>query len=301
MANVWTEGKDAGTLQPFHAAQIDSCFINERVDGLVLAGQQLTHAVFVGIGLKAAKFTNVDFSHSTFVRCYFRNAELRGCNFTGCRFVECDFPGAALINCQLQYSEWRDTSIDSRQILSNLPEGPNIASRLLEFLRANSLARGDGPEARRYLFAAMRCSREHYYRVAFAQASYYRDKYRGFLRIRGALRWIGLLLERLLWGYGESPALMFFWASILILGFAAYYSLRAPGLFGFGSLGVSEALKSAVQFSALAFASNTPNWAPSVKLAAIESAMVAESLVGIVFIGVIAAVVYRRISLRQGH
>lgn len=301
MASIWIEGKTAATLNPFTAPESDACILNERADKLKLNDQRLTHAVLVGVGLKDAKLRGLDFSHSVFVRCYFRNAELRGCNFTGCRFVECEFPNATLINCNLAYSIWKETDIEAGQILSNLPEWPNVAHKLLDSLRINSLALGNGPAARKYLLAAMRFSREHYRRIAFSPASYYRDKYKGSHRIRGFVRWIASVAERWLWGYGESPALLFSWAAAVVAVFAVYYGAMEPGAFGFGFLPFFIAARSVLRFSALTFATNTPNRVPIDALNHIEAAVVVESLCGIIFMGVLAAVVYRRISIRQGR
>jgi Pentapeptide repeats (9 copies) len=301
MPSIWTDGKTAGTLAPFTAPETDACILNQRIDDLHLTDRRMTHAVFVGVGLKKATLRGIDFSHSTFVRCYFRDAELRGCNFTGCRFDECDFPNSTLINCTLAYSLWKDTAIEPRQILSNLPEQwPNVAHKLLDSLRTNAVAQGDGPAARKYLLAAMRFSREHYHRIAFSSASYYRDKYKGVRRASGFLRWLFSVVERWVWGYGENPALLFGWAAILVFLFAIYYGISAPSAFGFGSRPLLTAAGLAMRYSALTFATNTPADMVHRDLDHIGAAVVVESLCGVIFTGVLAAVVYRRISIRRG-
>jgi hypothetical protein len=257
--------------------------------------------VFIGVGLKGAVLRNVDFSHSTFVRCYFRNAELRGCNLTGCRFIDSEFANARLINCNLAYSVWRDTEIAPAQVLSNLPEWPNVAHKLLDSLRTNAISLGDGPAARRYLLRGMKYSREHYRRIAFSTASYYRDKYRGGRRVAGLLRWLFSVAERSLWAYGESPVLLLFWAAVVIGGFSVYYAVEQPTAFGFGSVPLSAAVRSALQYSALTFATNTPMRPMVSDILTFEGALVLESLCGVIFTGVLAAVMYRRISIRQGR
>lgn len=293
-----SDNRIPGRLQPFDAADSDALVENQRADHIRLSGKTLKHALFVDVGFKDATLTNIDFSYSVFVRCYFRNATLSGCKFVGCRFESCDFPGVKLYGSDLSYSQWSQTGVSTAQILANLPERPNQAHALLESLRANSLARAESVSARQYLFESMKRSREHRYRIAFSRDSYYRRKYRGLKRVEGFCRWLGMCVDRFGWGYGESPALLGFWAAMLIGGFGILYWAKSPDLFQAGSW--FPRLMDYLRFSAMTFATNTPS-ANSLGIALIRNEIVVESLAGLAFAGALGGSVYRWLSVRQGR
>jgi hypothetical protein len=302
MTSIWTEGKVKATLQPYNAPSEDACFINEREDSLKLEKKRINHAVFIALGLKDARFSDVDFSYSTFVRCYFRGAEFRGCNFTGCRFIDCNLRNAMMVNCSLLYTEWQQTHVSPDLILANAPEWPNIRRELMEALRVNSLSQGDGVSARKYLLASMRASIEHQKRIVKRHNHYYANKYGPKDQFLASFRLMALQSERFIWGYGESPYKLILCGAILVGIFAVYFGVKAPEVFGFGESirtlpgGFYEAL----QFSALTFAANTPASSTTTTYDVIKTAMVIETLLGLVFTGVLAAVLYRWITIRQG-
>lgn len=272
-----SDNRIPGQLKPFDAAESDAVIENQRADGCRLAGKTLKHALFVDVGFKDAKLTEIDFSYSIFVRCYFRNATLSGCKFIGARFESCDFPGVTLYQTDLSYSQWSMTGISPREILANLPEKPNQAHALLESLRANALARAESLSARRYLFESMKRSREHHYRIAFSRDSYYRRKYRGTRRFSGFVRWLGMCIDRFGWGYGESPLLLALWAVAVMGLFGMVYWIKCPALFQTNQ--AAGGWLDYLRFSALTFATNTPPANPSV-LELIKNELVVESLAG---------------------
>jgi len=212
--------------------------------------------------------------------------------------VECEFPNSTLNQCRLEYSTWRETAISSEQVLANLPDWPNVAHSLAEALRVNALSRGDGAGAREFFLEAARNSQAHFRRIAFARASYYRQKYKGWIRVSGFLRWLGVGLERWGWGFGESPIILTLWALVSIVLFAVLYLSRAPTAFGSnGEIDkLGTAFLRAVEFSALCFATSAPTRMPGIP----ASLFLLETFLGIVFTGVLAAVVFRWISIRQG-
>jgi hypothetical protein len=302
-ADLLTAGKSPAMLsKPGSIPEQDALFVNERIDQLDLCGKKINHALFVGVAFKKATLRNVDFSHSTFVRCYFRNAEFSGCTLTGCQFVDCDFPRARFGACNLEYSRWKNcTKVDVESILDNMPEWPNVRRDLLESLRTNALSVGDGASARKLFFKAMDAASEHHRRVRNADSGYYK-KYGIGQRIRSATRCVLIATERLGWGFGENPLRFALAGAIGTLAFALLYSLLAPDAFGYDDTvpGIAIAFSKALRLSVLTFTMNSPKLPGDVSLW-FSSWHVVESMSGAVFASMLAAMVYRWISIRQAR
>lgn len=284
---TWDELQDIGAKAK--EIRTAKCRIEDRI---------LRHATIIRAHVKHGAFRRVDFSHSRFIDCYFRHTEFRGCNFTGAVFTDCDLPHAKFIECKLPYSRWSNTRVDMVQLLHNLPyEWPQVARDLCQNLRANFRAQGDGTTARRLLFRAMAFHRSTLWETLLVRKSWYRERYGLAQRIGAAIRLIGSWIERLGWGYGESPGLLLLWAAMSTLLFGSYYHIQgfADSLVING--GFLEQIGRAFEFSALSFVGSgeRASW-PEGPTAAIAI----QGSLGILFIGVFAAVVYRWISIRQG-
>lgn len=295
---LWTAGKTPARLVgDARPSGTDLCFVNQRADGLKLSETSLQHAVFSNVSFLDGELTKVDFSHSTFYRCYFRRTKLRGCNFTGCRFVECEFPDADILNCQFPYSKWDRTDIDAQVMISNLPEWPNVAHSLLVALRTNALNKGDGVAARELLFAAMALSRKHHYRIAFAEGKYYKDKYNGWRRLGAFFQWLGFWAEKALWGYGENPGWVAGTGGLSIVLFALYYLWESPATFGASEGLTWDAVSDVLLYSVRAFTSASPP--PALSFEVFPVATTLQAAFGLVFVSVLAAVIYRWLTVRS--
>ena len=269
-----------------------------RTEECRIQGQKLRHATFIRVHVKQGEFRNLDFSHSRFIDCYFRHTEFRDCNFTGAVFTACDLPHAKFIECSLPYSRWHNTRVDMVQLLPNLPyDWPQVAHDLCQNLRVNFRAQGDGPAARRLLFHAMAFHRSTLWETVLVRKSWYKERYRLVQRFRAAIRLVGSWVERLGWGYGESPGLLLLWAAVSILLFGNYYHILGFADSQVINGGFFEQIGKAIEFSALSFVGSTErsSW-PEGPTAAIAI----QGTLGILFIGVFAAVVYKWISMRQG-
>ena len=269
-----------------------------RTEKFLIENRTFRHATFTQVHLKHGEFRNVDFSHSRFIDCYFRHTDFRECNFTGAVFTDCDLPHAKFIECKLPYSRWGNTRVDMAQILPNLPyEWPQVARELCQNLRANFRAQGDGPAARRLLFLAMAFHRSTLLETVLVRKSWYKERYRIIQRFGAAIRLVGSWVERLGWGYGASPGLLLLWASISILLFGGYYHIHGFADSQVITGGFLEKIGRAIEFSAFSFVGSAEgsSW-PEGPTAAVAI----QGALGILFIGVLAAVVYKWISIRQG-
>ena len=269
-----------------------------RSEDFLVQDRMACHATLTRVHVKGGEFRSVDFSHSRFTDCYFRRTVFRKCDFTGAVFSDCDLPHVKFIECEFPYSRWANTRVDIAQLLLNLPYAwPQVARDLCQNLRANAQAQGDGPAARRLLFRAMTFHRSTLLETVLLRKSWYKERYGWRQRFKSASRLVGSWVERFGWGYGESPGLLLLWAAISILFFGVYYhvlGLADPQVITGGFI---EQIGSALEFSALAFAGSAErsSWPDG------PTAVIAiQGTLGILFIGVLAAVVYRWISIRQG-
>lgn len=229
-----------------------------------------------------------DFSYTTFINCYFRGARFRDCNFTGCKFIDCNFQSSSILQCNLQYSKWEKTDVARSTLLGNLPAEPNLAQRLLIQLRLNAASIGEYDDARYYLYEAEKRSREHFLEIIKCRKDYYRKKYSiSQDRIVAPFRYVGSLINNVLWGYGERPLLLCLNGVLLILSFGIIhaYSYESMDLF------------SGIKLSLGAFVSAIPGIEPAATEMSVW--LLIESLFGLIYIAFLAASLHRRISTRR--
>lgn len=263
-----------------------------------LEHRKLRYATITRTYVLHGRFHDVDFSHSRFIDCQFRHTEFRKCIFTEAFFKDCDLPHTTFIECKLPYSRWKNTKVDIGQLVNNLPsEWPNVAHALCQNLRANCRGLGDGPAARRLLFKAMAFRRSTLKEILLLRKSWYQERYKWADRLGAAVRLAGSWVARWGWGYGESPSLLLGWAAVAILSFSGYYYIQgfADSLV-IGGDRLEQYLR-ALQFSALSFVGSAEraSWPEGP-----TAAVVIEGTLGLLFIGVFAAALYRWISIRQG-
>lgn len=274
-----------------------------RVKGLPkdkfrLSDRKLRHATIMRAYVLHGQFHRVDFSHTRFIDCQFRHTEFDECNFTDAVFQDCDLPHVQFSECKLPYSRWSNTRVDVGQLVPNLPfHWPQVAQDLCHNLRANCKVQGDGPAARRLLFKAMACRRSTLWETLRLRKSWYQRRYKLADRLRAAFRLVGSWVERWGWGYGESPGFLLLWAAVSILLFGVYYQIQGFADYQVMNGGLFEQTLRAVEFSALSFVGSAErsSWPEGP-----TTVIVIQGALGILFIGVFAAVLYRWISIRQG-
>lgn len=267
-----------------------------RQEGVQLKRRAFRFATFTRAHIKNGVIEEIDFSHARFNDCYFRQVTFRKCDFTGAVFDRCDFPHARFVECRFPYSRWFSTQVELDQLLANLPhEWPNAARDLCNSLRMNAASLGDGRAARRLLFQGMAFHRQMLWEQVRQRHSWYQVRYGTIDKVTGGLKLLWSWIERALWGYGEKPWLVLLWGTVLTGLFAVYYS-RFDLVSGASEPGVLTNGWEAFKFSALAFIGNVdPAGAHGVP----TGPLAVQGALGLVFIGVLAAAVYRWISIRQ--
>lgn len=132
----------------------------------------------------------------------------------------------------------------------------------------------------------MSASADHVWKIAFSSHSWFRDKYPFGTRVGAFFRWLVMKTENWLWGYGESPLKLIGWAVIVVVLFVPVY------------MNTTTSVIEALRISAFAFATVSYGEHLSATTQAIDWILI-ESLIGVVFVGLLAASAFKWIARRQ--
>lgn len=192
-------------------------------------GEDFSDARLEDINGYKKTFKNCNFSRSQIVQCYFREATFQNCDFTGCRITTTNFREAHFSQCDFRYAVFERCLLPIKEILSNLPQWPNVRRELIQNLRANVRAVGDFNTDHVLLQHELEAERDHWRKAIELRESYYQDKYGSFTqRVNSRLKAFGLACDAWLWGHGYSFLRLISWtiafltALTILLFFTAY-------------------------------------------------------------------------------
>lgn len=274
----------------------------EYCGGAKIKNKTLVLSHFVEIGFKGSEFEDCIFSHSYFERCYFRKASLTEVTLTGCTFRDCNFDGAQFINCNLDYAEFDNCSVTFRQIQSCLPSQVNVLRDLTRNLRVNAQNRGQSEDYRNLLLEEMKASRAYNLKKALGRESYYKTKYPSFTdRLAGLWDLTRLVIEDIIWGYGELPTRVIYTSAAIVLLFASLYWALSIWDSLLGRVEIRNMPQGAsieyLWFSVTAFVSGAYGDLTPTSLSALFLSTVERGL-GLTMFGFFVTALYRRISKR---
>lgn len=150
-------------------------------------------------------FENCDFSASYIARGYFRDAHFNKCMFIGCRITETNFRETRFTQCDFRYTIFDRCLLPVKELISNLPQWPNVRRELIQNLRANVRAVGDFNADHLLLQYELEAERDHWRKARKQEESYYQKKY-GSLRdqLRSRFNSAILACDAWFWGHGFS-------------------------------------------------------------------------------------------------
>jgi len=162
------------------------------------------HHLFVRLGAKGKRFTNVDFRYSIFDTCYLRDCIFDTCDFTGCRFLGTNLHGASFSGCKFDYATFERTEIDSGVLDTECPAYENLKMHFARSLRVNYQQLGDANGVNKAINVELQATEIHLHKAWRSNESYYRKKYAGLKRARVFLEWLRFKALDFIWGNGES-------------------------------------------------------------------------------------------------
>lgn len=149
-------------------------------------------------------FIGVSFKQSEISDCYFRNCRFIRCDFTGASVRRSNFRGSQYEECKFQYSTWEHTQLDEEFLDNCLPSEENLARDLVRSLRVNFGHIGNYAAVNKAASIEVMLTGQHLFHAAYSKQSYYRSKYKGWVRVLHAARHARWKALDLLWGNGES-------------------------------------------------------------------------------------------------
>ena len=166
--------------------------------------QNLTQQVLRRVFAVEKTFIGVSFKQSEISECYFRNCRFIRCDFTGTSIRRSNFRGSQYEECKFQYSTWEHTQLDEEFLDNCLPSEENLARDLVRSLRVNFGHIGNYAAVNKAASIEVALTGQHLFHAAYSKQSYYRSKYKGWVRAIHAARHVRWKALDLLWGNGES-------------------------------------------------------------------------------------------------
>ena len=178
--------------------------IDQKFD-LSEIGVDYKNCYFLRLVAKGRRFEKVDFKYTIFDACYLRDCVFDSCDFTGCRFVGTNFHGTSFAGCKFDYAIFEKTIIDSDILNNGFPGYENLKLKLARTLRLNFQQIGDSGAVNRAIEVELGATEVYLKKAWSSNESYYRNKYKGWHRVKLFFEWRVFRSLDLIWGNGESP------------------------------------------------------------------------------------------------
>ncbi len=176
---------------------------DKRVDEDI-SGVSLSNHIFVRLGAKNKKFTNVNFAYTIFDHCYLRKCVFDSCDFTGARFNGSNLHESSFVGCKFDYCYFERTLVESDILDSSCPAFENLKLKFARTLRMNYQQLGDAQSVNKAIKVELKATEVHLRKSCRSNESYYRQKYRGWKRVKAYIDWMEFKTLDAIWGNGES-------------------------------------------------------------------------------------------------
>jgi len=244
--------------------------------------QDLTQQVLRRVFAVEKTFIGVSFKQSEISECYFRNCRFIRCDFTGTSIRRSNFRGSQYEECKFQYSTWEHTQLDEEFLDNCLPSEENLARDLVRSLRVNFGHIGNYAAVNKAASIEVMLTGQHLFHAAYSKQSYYRSKYKGWVRALHAARHVRWKALDLLWGNGESIVRILLTGVSTVILWAIFLAWNNPQFSWPQSL-------VAVSYAFWGVSSSTP--LPSLQLTLI-------TIVRFVLFGLFMAILVKRLARR---
>lgn len=190
--------------------------------------QDLARQVLRRVYAVEKTFIGVSFKQSEISECYFRNCRFIRCDFTGASIRRSNFRGSQYEECKFQYSTWEHTQLDEEFLENCLPSEENLARDLVRSLRVNFGQIGNYAAVNKAASIEVMLTGQHLFHAAYSKQSYYRSKYKGWIRVLHAARHARWKALDLLWGNGESIVRIFLTGVSIVILWAIFLAWGNP-------------------------------------------------------------------------
>ncbi len=271
-------------------------FAHEDCHGLTIDNAELRRCVFSNVDARESTITGGRIRRTIFRDCYLHSVKFDGVDLMGSEFWNCNLRYATFDRCKMWFVTFHGCDLDYDHLISCLPpekSEPNMRVRILRSLRENATGRGESAIADHLLLFELSAERRHLLNLVLIAGDYYK-KFTPGQRISALVSLVLHYLQLGIWGYGLRVKNLMISALVLVLIFALCLSsceaeYRLPNN-DVGSVGFIEAVYIAMaSFSTVGAGDFLPN-GPFPRFIAVLA-----SVCGTLFLGALAATIYRRI------
>lgn len=271
-------------------------FVDEQAQ-VKLENVAVKLSLFIRLGLRDSIIKGTSLEQSIFEGCYFRRAKLTNVSFVGSSFNNCNFEGAEIRSCDFKYARFHRCLMPADEIISNMPTEPNLRRELARELRANAISVGRTDDADKFLLQEINADIGYHKEIVKSETTYFREKHGSLLDRFGSLvRLIRLWIGTKVWGNGTKLGNLIR-TVILTLAISTILNLVLDAQYIQANEVSPERLSWVdaiyVSVSSMVSISNL-GYVPISAWARILSLL--NSVMGLVFLGLFVATVYRRIS-----
>jgi hypothetical protein len=204
---------------------VDSLFASDRIDDTVVEDVTFAHCTFANVSFKGCTVRNTRFIDCVFANCYFRGTKLASATFSGCKFIDCDLSKVDVRTCDFKfYNSFTKCHIRFGEMRNSFPSEGNLRAHLCANLSREARMAGDISDSEKYRQAAAKGMEDHLWAAVTHQSAFYREKYRGTVRLSVLIEYVASKSRGYLWGYRRS------WL-VVLRNWAALNLLFFPGLF----------------------------------------------------------------------
>ena len=289
-------GREIATELPPDKDGSDRLYASIRSDGSTFKSVSFEHCTFANVSFKDCKFDQVSFSNCAFIDCYFRDTQLDKCKFAGCKFLNSDLSKVDIRSCDFRfYNTFANCFIKYGQLRESLPGEGNLKAHLCANLAREARNAGFSNDAGLYRQDGAKALERHLLDAIRGSTPYFEEHYRGH-RIFAAFRWTASRLRGYAWGYRRSWLVVLRnWAILTLAVFPLLFLVCRTGLERGGK-------PASVGDAWLASLGNIlpGSGISDVRFVSTGSLIIAfvEVLVGLLFAGLIAALLFRSVFER---
>ena len=265
--------------------------------GMVIEGKKFSQCRFSLLRFKDCKVKNCAITQCIVDEdSYLRHAEFENVDFTGTIFRNCNLEKAKFINCNLNYVKFDNCLLDIPNIIkSSMPKEENLKLALCKSLYNNELQQGRTDMADTLLVMVMKEEAKLNKCILFAKTDYYKKLREGNV-VKCIYKYISLVLQRLLFGYGFSIGRSIVSMLMIIFIFVGIYSLL---LFeNYSKIGDTVICAIILSFKSFILGTADITIAKVKESVWLDSYILAENAFGLLYFAFFTSTFYRRITRR---
>ncbi len=271
-------------------------FSDQQQDNFEKSQSSIIASSFIRLGMKEAVIKDCSFTQSNFEDSYFRKAVFKNVRFTGSSFRFCNFDKASFQTCDFRYCNFYHCNLPSNEIIACLPPEPNLCRDLARNLRANFEMVGDKKSADTFLDIEIQAYEDELKAIFFSNTEYYKKHYNMLAQIQAGAKFLVSKLSGMVWGYGHRVG------RLVLSCFLTTCFLSLTTYFGkinfFVSNNIAPRQLTFWESINMGFCETVNASSPSFSPSTLAGQLItlSESLLGTLFLALLAATLYRRIA-----